>query len=118
MTRHGKRAKIGAMYWAAGVTASAIALTFCAPSFGAVQQGIPRSREVGAWTAFEGCAPPTNSSGRHFFLDPARGANSNDGSPRHPWPGLQSALAAHDADIRPGDTLVLMSGDHGDVALK
>lgn len=84
----------------------------------AAAQPVLKSRGLAAWTEFAGCAAPTDPTGRHFFLDPVRGDLRNDGSARHPWPGLGQALSAREADLRPGDTLVLMSGNHGDVSLK
>lgn len=88
-----------------------------------------------------GCAPlpPTPSKGRTFYVDPARGSMTNDGSATRPWSTLKEVLAkglianAHyntpyKADsqsknvnvtgpIRPGDVIYLRSGEHGDVIL-
>jgi len=89
-----------------------------------------------------GCdAPPDTPHGRTFFIDPERGSMANDGSEAKPWRTLAEVLAPGsrmvatmkwrenskdgsqlpinpDGPIHPGDTLVLMSGDHGDVDLK
>ena len=87
-----------------------------------------------------GCDAPQASGGGHtFFVDPARGDKGNDGSEQRPWRTLAEVLdrAAHlvatrsyvrtrdglappspinpAAPIQPGDTIVLMSGDHGAV---
>jgi hypothetical protein len=91
----------------------------------------------------QGCDLPRSlAGGRKFFVDPARGAKENDGSEQRPWRTLPEVLdpANHlvatkaygrtkDAlgppapinpagPIRPGDTIVLMSGDHGSVEVK
>ena len=90
-----------------------------------------------------GCdSPQPNPAGRQFFVDPARGAKENDGSALKPWRTLAEVLdpANHlvttrgysrtseglgpptpvnpDGPIHPGDTIVLMSGDHGAVQVK
>ena len=81
--------------------------------------------------------PPIAERGRMFFVDPSRGAKDNDGSADRPWRTLAEVLdpANHlvatkaygrtkdglgapapinpGGPIRPGDTIVLMSGDHG-----
>ena len=88
-----------------------------------------------------GCdVPRASNGGRMFFVDPARGAKENDGSEARPWRTLGEVLdpANHlvatrsygrrtsegafptepvnpAGRVRPGDTLVLMSGDHGAV---
>jgi hypothetical protein len=87
-----------------------------------------------------GCDIPQSAQhGRRFFVDPIRGARENDGSEQRPWRTLaevldpESRLIATQAytrtssglgprapinpagPIKPGDTIVLMSGDHGDV---
>ena len=86
--------------------------------------------------------PPIAERGRMFFVDPSRGAKDNDGSADRPWRTLAEVLdpANHlvatkaygrtkdglgapapinpGGPIRPGDTIVLMSGDHGSVDFK
>jgi hypothetical protein len=87
------------------------------------------------------CAkPPSTTTGRIFYVDPARGSMANDGSSRAPWSTLQDVVAkgliankAHKQPyqpggalqpvnaggiIRPGDVIRLLNGDHGDVALR
>ena len=90
-----------------------------------------------------GCdAPPAIEHGQEFFVDPARGSRENDGSAQRPWRtlaevldpanhliatrtygrtavGLGPAAPINPAGrIKPGDTIVLMSGDHGDVDVR
>jgi hypothetical protein len=90
------------------------------------------------WTAWEEGVPPP--SGRTFYLDPEGGALANPGTREQPLPGLQAVVEAGliqrvtavdhpyvegaplevthpGAPIRPGDILVLQSGDHGVVRL-
>ena len=100
----------------------------------------------GAAAAFQvahGCDEPGASGhGRTFFVDPARGSAENDGSEAKPWRTLAEVLnpARHlvatraytrtaaglgppepinpAGPVKPGDTIVLMSGDHGSVEIK
>ncbi len=77
--------------------------------------------------------------GRTFYVDPARGAKGNDGSEQKPWRMLSDVLdpASHlvatrtfvhspthspipinpQGPVKPGDTIVLMSGDYGGVRI-
>jgi parallel beta-helix repeat protein len=89
-----------------------------------------------------GCDAPTPSrSGRTFYIDPVHGSMANDGSAGRPWRSFAevAAKSSHaiatraysknaegkldlrpvnpDGPVKPGDTLVLMSGDHGAVDL-
>ena len=82
----------------------------------------------------------TSNGGRNFYVDPVRGAKDNDGSEAKPWRTLAEVLDPNNhlvatrtygrrtldgalptvpinpnGPIRPGDTIVLMSGDHGTV---
>lgn len=91
----------------------------------------------------QGCDLPKEPGGGHkFYIDPVHGGMSNDGSEQHPWRTLAEVLAPSShlissfayvnyakggRDLQPvnpqgpvkaGDTLVLMSGDHGDVDLR
>ena len=81
--------------------------------------------------------PRLSPEGRKFFIDPARGAMDNDGSESKPWRTLAEVLdsASHqistrtyvgapsaspmpinqNGPVKPGDTLILMSGNHGAV---
>jgi hypothetical protein len=87
-----------------------------------------------------GCDEPrSGENGKTFFVDPTRGSRDNDGSERLPWRTLAEVLdpANHlvatsaysrtkdglgqpepinpAGPVKPGDTIVLMSGDHGNV---
>ncbi|WP_294534555.1 right-handed parallel beta-helix repeat-containing protein [uncultured Rhodoblastus sp.] len=89
-----------------------------------------------------GCdAPPSSSDGRSFYIDPVHGSMANDGSAQRPWSRFADVVAqsSHlissraysknpagaldllpvnpEGPVKPGDTLVLMSGDHGEVDL-
>ncbi len=100
----------------------------------------PKAAEL---TVAQGCELPKGPAGGHeFYIDPIHGSMSNDGSKQHPWRTLAEVLApsSHlissfayvnyakgDRTLKPvnpqgpvkaGDTLVLMSGDHGDVDLR
>lgn len=84
-----------------------------------------------------GCAAPSaSSSHRTYYVDPVRGNKNNDGSAAKPWRTLAEVVASKlvasasysskypagdrvlsqvnvNSPIKPGDTIVLMSGDHG-----
>ena len=91
----------------------------------------------------QGCDLPKGPGGGHkFYIDPVHGSMSNDGSEQHPWRTLAEVLAPSShlissfayvnyakggRDLQPvnpqgpvkaGDTLVLMTGDHGAVDLR
>jgi hypothetical protein len=89
------------------------------------------------WAAWE---DDIELSGTTFYLDPVHGSLENSGTPTEPLPGLQEVLehdliqrmeaATHpyeegaelvlvnpEAPIQPGDTLILLSGDHGHARL-
>jgi len=94
-------------------------------------------------TVPSGCASPNSVSGHHaFYVDPAKGDKSNDGSAARPWRTLTEVLdpsnhlvstqsyspgyargdtAPHSINvngvIKPGDTIYLMTGDHGNPKL-
>lgn len=88
-----------------------------------------------------GCVAPNVGSGHaSFYVDPIHGSMAGDGSKAHPWHTLsevfdvQRGLVANasptfiaglgyvkphtDAPIKSGDTIYLMSGNHGDVFLQ
>jgi hypothetical protein len=73
----------------------------------------------------EGCAVPKPLTGRNsFYVDPAKGKMSNDGSANLPWSTLAEVLDSKKklvrgpaARIQPGDIIYLRSGDHGNVQL-
>ena len=107
----GKPRRLGAIL--ALVMASCVA----APVHSAVRNGTPASEGLAAWTAFQGCAAPETAGRRVFYLDPVHGEEAGTGTQRHPWPELARALRSHGAELRGGDVLLLLSGDHGDVRL-
>lgn len=96
--------------------------------------------QAGATEVYPGCAVPTPKSSHHtFYVDPEKGSMTGDGSSKKPWHTLAEVLnpsyklintMAHGslyskgkdpdlheinpkAPIKPGDTILLMSGDHG-----
>jgi parallel beta-helix repeat protein len=96
---------------------------------------------VGAMEVAAGCDEPRASTqGRKFYVDPARGDRSNDGSEQRPWRTLAEVLDPSNhlfstrsytrsrdgvmslvpinpsGAIKAGDTIVLMNGDHGSVS--
>ncbi|MCU0780264.1 MAG: right-handed parallel beta-helix repeat-containing protein [Akkermansiaceae bacterium] len=53
-----------------------------------------------------------------YYSDPAAGSSAGDGSADAPWPMLQTAAKDGKlAKLQGGDTLLLRSGNHGDVRL-
>ena len=53
-----------------------------------------------------------------YYSDPAAGTAAGDGSAEAPWPKLQEVASAGKlAKLQGGDTLLLRSGNHGDVKL-
>ena len=97
----------------------------------------------GAFEVASGCdQPPSGGNGKTFFVDPTRGSKDNDGSEQLPWRTLAEVLDPGNhliatsaytrtrdglgppapvnptGPVKPGDTIVLMSGDHGDVVAK
>lgn len=53
-----------------------------------------------------------------YYSDPAKGSDTNDGSANAPWPGLDVlASSTQFAGLKDGDTLLLRSGNHGDVKI-
>lgn len=81
------------------------------------------------------------AAGNIFYLDPGTGTLTGDGSINHPWPSLQEVIEAGlirtyayadhpwDAEdrlylrnpegpVHAGDTLRLLSGDHGEIELR
>ena len=114
---------------------AAVRECFCAIWLLTLSAAHAASFEVGV-----GCnKPQAERQGRQFFVDPVRGTRDNDGSAERPWRTLAEVLdparrlVATQAyrvtpkgpgapepinlsgPVRPGDTIVLMSGDHGDV---
>jgi hypothetical protein len=76
-----------------------------------------------AATIADGCANPGTPASRNtFYVDPAKGSMSNDGSAARPWSTLAEVLdskrklvATPSAPIKPGDIIYLNGGDHGNV---
>ncbi len=88
---------------------------------------------------YPGCArPPAGTSGgRFFYVDPRRGSRLGDGSRAHPWRTLQEVVEDRRFEtapplqglaslfggsapglVRGGDTVYLLSGNHGVVKLQ
>jgi parallel beta-helix repeat protein len=99
--------------------------------------------KASALTVPAGCdAPSPANGGRKFYVDPVHGSMDNDGTQARPWLSLAEVVkparklfstrnytnyttrpneleAVNPIGlIKPGDTLVLLSGDHGDVDLR
>jgi len=85
----------------------------------------PRAEEKGAGD------PSSVPPGRTFHVDPEKGDSKNDGSAQRPWRTLAEVLKARlvrtrdasgklqnpNAPVGPGDTILLRSGYHGQIAL-
>jgi hypothetical protein len=97
----------------------------------------------GAVAVYPGCSQPAAAPRHVWHIDPVRGRPDGDGSAAHPWKSLQAVVSAPpgagaspllatapwwhaapggwtwapnpDAPVKPGDALMLMSGDYGDV---
>jgi hypothetical protein len=83
---------------------------------------------------YPGCAsPPALPSGNVHYVDPVNGSNKGDGTAAHPWHTLTEVVAAGlfyntpvhgqphintSAPIQAGDTVYLMSGNHGPVTIQ
>lgn len=66
------------------------------------------------------CAVPGLAHGRNFYVDPIKGSSDGDGSQSHPWHTLSEVMARPaltTAQFTEGDTINLLSGDHGDVVI-
>ena len=97
---------------------------------------LPWAAQAGT-QVYPGCAVPNPGPGHHtFFVDPVKGSPKGDGSAAKPWRTLAEVLdpaskllstqghkTANDmpvainatGPIKPGDVLMLMSGNHGSV---
>jgi hypothetical protein len=101
------------MHRYSGLWALTLAITACC------------SQDAGAITVPPGCANPVTPAARNtFYVDPAKGSMSNDGSAARPWSTLADVLdskrklvASPSAPIKPGDIIYLNSGDHGNVEI-
>jgi hypothetical protein len=111
-------------------------------SFAAFATGLAVASAQAATAAavYAGCVEPSAKVGGHaFYVDPLGGSASGDGSRAHPWRTLAEvehdglfatkpsileratggmAKANPGAPIQPGDTVYLLSGDHGAVTLQ
>ena len=88
---------------------------------------------------YAGCSTPPSAPRAVHYSDPVNGSLSGDGSQAHPWPGLETIVAANlfsttpphydpvthmnvpanpNAPIKPGDTVYLLNGDHGNVFIQ
>lgn len=101
---------------------------------------LAQAGEVAAPATYSGCAGPRPTSNGHtFYIDPGRGSLRGDGSKMRPWRTLAEVFSQNLfanapthwdnqhrimvrnnplAPIKSGDTLVLMSGDHGRVLIQ
>ncbi|RBP17194.1 parallel beta helix pectate lyase-like protein [Roseiarcus fermentans] len=92
---------------------------------------------------YPGCAEPPATPRHVWRIDPVHGRPDGDGSAAHPWNSLQAVVSAApgespllstapywhaapdgwtwapnpDAPVKPGDALMLMSGDYGDISV-
>ena len=103
-----------------------------------------RAIAAGEIVVYSGCDVPKKIGGGHsFYVDPSKGAPNNDGSFERPWRTLAEVLnpsrrlladgtsvadsefslakrlpTDQSSQIQPGDTIVLMGGDHGEVTIR
>lgn len=64
-----------------------------------------------------GCAVPENLTGTAYYVDPVHGNIANNGSASAPWDTLQNVMIRKKSLIKGGDTINLMSGNHGTVGI-
>lgn len=67
-----------------------------------------------------GCAvPQATGTGRSFYVDPASGSSSGDGSSTRPWRTLAEVSSAGllGSVVKAGDTVYLRNGNHGSVSI-
>lgn len=103
---------------------------------------IPNNYHVIRYLFLLFCFCSLHTSARSFYIDPENGSIDNDGSYNHPWSTLEEVVDAdyiqsyaytnlpynpdssyliiknEDAPVKPGDTLVLRSGKHGNLFLR
>jgi len=88
-------------------------------ALGCTAQGGRSSTASESGPVYSGCAVPTTGPGRVFYSDPDGGSMANDGTRAHPWGSLSAIVAAGklppsaSAAVAPGDTLLLLGGEHG-----
>ena len=82
---------------------------------GHASPGTPAGNDL----AYTGCAMPPSHPRHVYYSDPGAGSMDNDGSQAHPWGSLAAIVTAGKlppsagATVGPGDTVYLLSGDHG-----
>jgi hypothetical protein len=94
------------------------------------------ARAATIYTVYNGCAwPSASASGKSFYVDPVHGSMSGDGSAAHPWHTLAEVVKGglfattptqkgsgytllKNPPIHAGDTVYLLSGDHGAVLIQ
>jgi hypothetical protein len=95
---------------------AALAIAAAAPTPPHSLTVVTRSPEL---VVASGCdRPPTETRGRIFHIDPARGSEDGDGSTNHPWRTLAEVMKRHQQDFQAGDRLLLSSGEHGGANIK
>ncbi len=62
---------------------------------------------------YEGCEAPATTFARTLYVDPQAGSANGDGSSAKPYQTLTAVLGAK--KLQPGDHVVLLPGDHGEV---
>jgi hypothetical protein len=97
-------------------------LALAAAAAGSSQSPPPASPAVattpGDLAVASGCdRPSAETRGRTYYIDPAQGGDTGDGSAARPWANLAQVMQRHQQDFRAGDRLVLASGDHGVVVI-
>jgi hypothetical protein len=96
---------------AAAVASGALAILAAAA---AAPRATASSPGLADLTVAAGCDRPTAvMRGRTFYVDPARGSDSGDGSAARPWATLAQVIQRHQQEFRAGDQIVLASGEHG-----
>lgn len=73
----------------------------------------PAAEDPGTFATYSGCEAPARSYERTVYIDPKAGSDTGTGSAGQPYRTLTAALAYK--KLRPGDHVVLLPGDHGDV---
>ncbi len=67
------------------------------------------------YEVYAGCEAPATSFSRTVYLDPMNGADAGDGTSAKPWKTLAAVVGQK--QILPGDHVVLLAGDHGEVVV-
>ncbi len=75
---------------------------------------VPPVIVAGSYETYAGCASPSTTYTRTVYVDPVNGSETlGDGSQAKPYHTLREAFI--DKRILPGDKVILMPGDHGNV---